>query len=152
MNDMEQFNLEEYLRNPNRKIITRDGRSVRIICTDRNPDRYPVDGYGNYPIIALVQGEFREDVLCYTENGLFLYGSEEKEDLFFDPKGRICPFKEGDRVLVRDSDTSWKFDVFQDYDEKARYPYICLYAPYEQCIPLNENTWKLLGTTTKYEE
>ena len=26
---MKQFNLDEYLKNPNRKIITRDGRNVR---------------------------------------------------------------------------------------------------------------------------
>ena len=31
---MEQFSLAEYLKNPNRKIITRGGRSVRIVCTD----------------------------------------------------------------------------------------------------------------------
>ncbi len=34
MNDMEQFNLEEYLKNSNRKVVTRDGKSVRIVCTD----------------------------------------------------------------------------------------------------------------------
>ena len=33
---MKQFSLEEYLEHPDRKVVTRDGRSVRIICTDRN--------------------------------------------------------------------------------------------------------------------
>lgn len=32
---MEQFNLKKYLKNPNRKIVTRDGKDVRIICTDK---------------------------------------------------------------------------------------------------------------------
>lgn len=32
---MKQFNLEEYLKNPKRKVVTRDGRDVRVICTDR---------------------------------------------------------------------------------------------------------------------
>ena len=31
---MKQFNLEEYLKNPSRKVITRDGREARIICTE----------------------------------------------------------------------------------------------------------------------
>lgn len=31
---MRQFDLDEYLKNPNRKVVTRDGRSVRIVCTD----------------------------------------------------------------------------------------------------------------------
>ena len=67
-------------------------------------------------------------------------------------KKKECPFKEGDKVLVRDSDTSWKFDVFQNYEENACYSYECLGSEYEQCIPLNEHTWKLLGTTDEYKE
>lgn len=100
---MKQFSLKEYLKNPDRKVITRDGRDVRIICTDRNPDRYPVDDYGNYPIIALVQGEFREDVLCYTENGIFLHGSKEPEDLFFSPEkkeGWVNLFKINSTIIT----------------------------------------------------
>ena len=31
---MKQFSLEEYLANPSKKVVTRDGRNVRIICTD----------------------------------------------------------------------------------------------------------------------
>ena len=31
---MKQFTVEEYQKNPNRKVITRDGKSVRIVCTD----------------------------------------------------------------------------------------------------------------------
>ena len=67
-------------------------------------------------------------------------------------KKKECPFKEGDKVLVRDSDTSWKFDIFQNYEENACYSYECLGSEYEMCIPLNEHTWKLLGTTDEYKE
>lgn len=42
---MKEFSLEEYLKNPDREVVTRDGRKVRIICTDRK---------GATPIIALV--------------------------------------------------------------------------------------------------
>lgn len=37
---MEQFSLSEYLKNPTRPIVTRDGRSVRIICNNRLHDYY----------------------------------------------------------------------------------------------------------------
>lgn len=67
-------------------------------------------------------------------------------------KKKECPFKEGDKVLVRDSDTSWRFDVFGYYEEDSRYPYVCKGSEYKQCIPLNEHTWKLLGTTDEYKE
>ena len=30
---MKAFNLDEYLKNPSRKIITKNGYSVKIICT-----------------------------------------------------------------------------------------------------------------------
>lgn len=31
---MKQFNLEEYLKNPSMKVVTRDGRNVKILCTN----------------------------------------------------------------------------------------------------------------------
>ena len=31
---MEQFSLEKWLQDKNRKVVTRDGREVRIICWD----------------------------------------------------------------------------------------------------------------------
>ena len=52
---MKQFNLEEYLKNPSRKVVTRDGRNVRIICTDKRGT--------NFPIVALVECE-DELALC----------------------------------------------------------------------------------------
>ena len=74
---MKQFNLEEYLENPDRRIITKDGRSVRIICTDAK---------GNFPIIALVKTyNGSETVLRLKENGRFYNDTEISSDLFFAP-------------------------------------------------------------------
>ena len=45
---MKQFSLEEYLNNPSKKVVTRDGRDTRIICTDfGNPD---------FPVIVEIKG------------------------------------------------------------------------------------------------
>ena len=72
---MKQFNLAEYLENPNRRIITKDGRNVRIICTDAK---------GNFPIIALVETyNGNETVLRLKENGYFYNDTENSSDLFF---------------------------------------------------------------------
>ena len=76
---MEKFNLEEYLENPERKVVTRDGRNVRIICTDAKGDR---------PIIALVErfdGD-AEDSHSYTKDGNFCVDREHIIDLFFVPE------------------------------------------------------------------
>ena len=75
---MKQFNLEEYLKNPERKVVTGDGRNVRIICTDGKRCEYP--------IIALVEeltSRF-ENVFSYTEGGqLISYAPSKEHDLFF---------------------------------------------------------------------
>ena len=77
---MEQFNLEKYLENPNRKVVTRDGRSVRIVCTNRLDE--------NYPVIALVNNEDSEKCHSYTTFGKFDgYQNQDCEiDLFFAPE------------------------------------------------------------------
>lgn len=93
-NNMKQFDLQEYLKNPSRKIVTRNGCAARILCTDRD--------YYNYPVVALVQvqlhqGQLREDPYCYTKDGLYLDHSETQKDLFFAPEkkeGWVNMFKD----------------------------------------------------------
>ena len=72
---MKQFNLEEYLANPNRQVVTRDGRKVRIICTDfDNPD---------YPVVAEINGD--KWPLSSATNGESIKGRQLSCDLFFAP-------------------------------------------------------------------
>ena len=76
---MKAFNLKEYLENPERKVVTRDGRKVRIICTDRK-------GLDVKPIVALITlPNCDEIVKCFWDNGIETAGSEDKNDLFFAP-------------------------------------------------------------------
>ena len=74
---MKPFNLEEYLANPSRKIVTRKGKDARIICTDRR-DLY-------LPIVALVAEGTREgeNVRYYTKDGQFYVTCSSDLDLFF---------------------------------------------------------------------
>ena len=77
---MEQFSLEKYLKNPSRKVVTRDGRSARIICTNRLDE--------NYPVLALVNYEDYEMCHSYTTFGKFDgYTNRDCElDLLFAPE------------------------------------------------------------------
>ena len=88
---MKQFNLEEYLKNPSRKVVTRDGRSARIICTDFNNN--------SYPIIVEIQGETEPETV--TKEGLVISRNCDSEsDLFFAPEkheGWVNVYKGGDR-------------------------------------------------------
>lgn len=79
---MKQFDLKEYLANPSRKLVTGDGRKVKILCTNRKSP---------YPIVALVENHDNdnENVCSYRENGLYsLYSLSEENNLFFAPEKR----------------------------------------------------------------
>ena len=52
---MKPFSLEEYLKNPSRKVVTRDGRNVTIHCTNYDASQ---------PIIAEIEeGIFNKNYL-----------------------------------------------------------------------------------------
>lgn len=74
---MKQFDLQEYLKNPDKKIITRDGRSARIICTDAKRD---------FPLIALIEKDDSELPVSYTPRGTTYEWRESDCDLFFAPE------------------------------------------------------------------
>lgn len=75
---MKPFNLEVYLANPSRRVVTRDGRSVRIICTDRRD--------ADYPIVALTESTSGEVVNFYTKDGKYFIKDTSNCDLFFTPE------------------------------------------------------------------
>ena len=74
---MKPFNIKEYLENPDKKVVTRDGRNARIICTD-------VKG-GDYPIVALIDEKDNiEKVYTFIEDGRWDFLEEGSDnDLFF---------------------------------------------------------------------
>ena len=77
---MKPFNLEEYLANPNKKLVTRDGRKVkRILCTDVK---------GKYPIVVVIDNRDgnTERAISLTKDGKFFDGSSDNKDLFFAPE------------------------------------------------------------------
>ena len=69
---MKQFNLEEYLKNPLRKVITRDGRNVKILCTNFTKAQH---------IIAQIEGN--DYSTAFHKDGIFVNGFESNCDLFF---------------------------------------------------------------------
>ena len=77
---MEQFSLEKYLANPSRKVVTRNGRNVRIVCTDMK--------YKDYPILALeeIPDDNSEYVYAFTKDGNYEIDDLSIHDLFFVPE------------------------------------------------------------------
>lgn len=85
---MKEFNLQEYLANPSQKVMTRDGRKARIVCTDMK---------NKQPILALITEGNREDIRFYSQNGVWCNDFlNHKLDLVFAPikkKGWINIFR-----------------------------------------------------------
>lgn len=99
--NMKPFNLDEYLKNPNKKVITRNGKNVKIHCTNC---------VGAHPVIAEIEGE--KYSYFYDKNGRYyfrpsisdlFFASEKKEgwiNLFRDPTNneiycsKVYPTKE----------------------------------------------------------
>ena len=93
---MKQFNLEEYLKNPLRRVVTRDGRDVRIVCIDKK---------GCNPILALVtkHSGITEDIYLYIKNGELSEGNSTKSSLFFAPEKHerwVNLYKEDDNIYA----------------------------------------------------
>ena len=107
---MKEFNLDEYLKNPSKKVVTRDGRAVRIICTDAK---------GDEPIIALVYNNIREEENVYTYNrdGSFYGDNYDCLDLFFAPVK-----KEGWINLFKDKEINYPYipGIIHDSEEEAK--------------------------------
>ena len=90
---MGPFSLEEYLKNPSRKVVTLNGDSVRIICTDR---------LGEFPIIGLVRTGNIEEITSYMNSGRANRDVPSEHDLFFAPErkeGWVNVYRQDNRQL-----------------------------------------------------
>ena len=113
---------------------------------------------------------FDEEVVCDTdcfvkaregERAAFIANAERHyngkynpDTLRVEPVKPTCPFKPFDKVLVRDNEGQFRnANYFSHYEgNKEDYPYACIDNYYRYCIPYNEHTAHLLGTTDPYTE
>ena len=73
---MKQFSLEEYLKNPSKKVVTRDGKAVKIHCTNYD---------SRQPIIAKIEGHNYSQ--SFTKDGRYYIDDRNSPyDLFFAPE------------------------------------------------------------------
>ena len=73
---MKAFNLEEYLKKPSRKVVTRDGQNVKIHCTNF---------IGSQRIIGQIEGY--DFSTSFSEDGRYANDRDDSHlDLFFAPE------------------------------------------------------------------
>ena len=100
---MQQFDLSLWLKDKSRKVVTRSGHNVRILCTDQR---------GNMPIVALVEFETLDGVQMFYSDGK--NESHREYDLFFaDEEEELTEFEL--RLL---SSLDYTRTYRQDYSEE----------------------------------
>lgn len=88
---MKPFNLEEYLKNPSKKVVTRGGTPVKIHCTNY---------LGTNPIIAEIEGSGQSR--SFNADGSYFSNDESVRDLFFETEkheGWINVYRDFDGML-----------------------------------------------------
>ena len=121
-----------------------------------------------YAIITTINSDFNPINPTFTKEGFYyddigeeclLFPSKDQRDWSqftapwykkerFDPK-TLKPF---DKVLCKVVYGRWHCDFFSCYIEGYAYPNICISGSYLYCIPYNEDTKHLVGTTEEAPE
>lgn len=113
----------------------------------------------------LLEEPFREDVgdielrLATDSEKQQLFDALEKKSKAWDSEKKAivdlkpkCEFKPFDKVLGRnEKDDVWEAELFSHYREESQYPFRCIGFSRKYCIPYNEDTAHLLGTTDDWE-
>lgn len=142
--------------------------SIFILNTNRNE-------MSSYVRFSIGKGSIDYDVpVCNLYTDRFRYATEEEKQQLFDAlakEGKAwdaekklivdlkpkCEFKPFDKVLCRNSkDDTWEADFFArltrkeiDYTQSGKY--LCVGDLWMYCIPYNEETAHLLGTTDEWK-
>lgn len=161
----EATNFREWAENNELEIIPRDPETY----TDWKVGDKVISNKGNHvdtiiavlgKAIVLVRDAEAPITCLTTADNLTKYDklilTDYEQELLAEQEKEKCPFREGDKVLVRDYDSSeWRFAIFESYNENSAEPYRVegeIILSYRQCLPFNEHTWRLLGTTGEYKE
>lgn len=119
---MRPFNLDEYLKNPNKKIVTRDKRNARIICTNKKSMQ-------GYTIVALIDNsedsyKDTEAAAIYNSKGRFNDVYMDKNDLFFASEKRevwVNIYKYDGRFIVDERTCNTKEEALNNKDTTMDY-------------------------------
>lgn len=147
-------------------VVIKDGGGMAAVFDGWANDTYTEF---NTTVNLYCDNNTGEEEVCTTL--LFRKATEEERNQFIEKVERIlkgkynpdtlqvepikpeCPFKSFDKVLVRNNDEMvWKADYFSHYKDNNDYHYCCIGNSYRDCIPFNDQTAHLLGTTDPYTE
>ena len=118
---MEQFNLDKWLQNKSRKVVTRYGSPVRIVCWDRNTTYWKIIGLVTSPD-GSTENPFTYDVDGNESDGCL---HDHRNDLFFaDKEEELTEFeKEFEMMMVSFSNGNLGSDVIKEMPKQKLHNY-----------------------------
>ncbi len=111
---------------------------IAVRINEISTDRFTADGK--------LFGELDGECLLFPskdQRDWSKFKPEQHKKPKFDPKN-LQPF---DKVLARDALEEWRCTFFSHIRKNDNYPYVCIAYTYEYCIPYNDDTKHLVGTT-----
>ena len=102
--------------------------------------------------------QFNEDLKyrVASQNGVDYSGmtscEKEKDDLYSKhlEKQMKWKFHPYERVVVKNKGSEWGVDWFSHYNNDWDFPYVCVGGCWQECVPYNEITRDLVGTTKDF--
>lgn len=143
---------------PDLEIIPRDPKTYNMFKEGDSVSYVADSGVVLFstPKVAIVSWDNSE--VQISENGydsdLELKLTDYEKQLMLKTRKDVIHFNPGDRVIGRDEDSddsTWDFGIFEEMSEDDGKPiYLCKFKEFTECLPFNEETCKLLGTTDDY--
>lgn len=154
---MEKINLVEILKDCPKgtklySLIFGEVRFLEIVNGDNHPISV-IDKTGT-PRNFDVMGKY----YChYNDSECVLFPSKDQRDWskfkYPKPKFDVKTLKPFDKILVRDNELSnWECNIFSHYRDDKTFPIYCIFNTFKYCVPYNDETKYLVGTTEKAQE
>lgn len=90
----------------------------------------------------------KEQLLNAIKIRNYKWDADKKELVRIEKKFDISTLQPFDKVLSRDwNDSIWRCNIYEYYKKNQCYPFITMNGVCNQCIPYNEDTKHLVGTT-----
>lgn len=130
---------------------TDKGKRMHYACLILHPYmvcKYSCGGIGN-KTLRYATNEEKQQLFEALANEGKVWDSEKKKIVDLKPKWTPKPF---DKVITRvDANAIWTANIFSHIDQYGEYNTIGCVGGYPYCLPYNEETAKLIGTTNNWE-
>lgn len=135
-----------------------DERVYRHACLCLETDMFGCDKdciFTDDPIDEwrLATEEEKQKLFDVIKDKGYRWNADTKKLKKIEPKFDVSTLRPFDKVLCRmNDDDIWGISLFERYIPTNPYPFFCIQDTYNQCIPYNDETIHLLGTTQQVSD